>query len=414
MLGGFGHAGGSLSQAPPAVAWPTHGRYHAAMQYRDFGRLDFRPSALGFGAMRLPVLTGDDGRPDHTRIDHELATAMLHRAVDGGVNYVDTAWMYHGDTSETWLGEALKGGYREKVKVATKMPVWRVEKPDDFDRILAVQMERLQLGHVDFYLLHSLDADHWRAVLEQGQLASAERALADGRIGHLGFSFHGTYEDFEEILAATDIWEFCQIQFNYMDEEFQAGRRGLELAAGKGLGVIAMEPVRGGGLARAITPEIDALWEEAPVHRTPAEWALQWVWSEPAVSFLLSGMSTMQHVEENLQYAGRSRPGLLSADELAVVARVRDVLRERTPIPCTSCRYCMPCPQGVDIPGVIELYNDAHVYGDLPLRQRLYSMFLAESERADRCTACGECLDTCPQSIDIPVWMEKAQAYFAG
>ncbi len=161
------------------------------MQYRDFGHLDFRPSALGFGAMRLPVLTDDEGKPDFKRIDYPLATEMLHRAIDGGVNYVDTAWMYHEDTSETWLGEALKGGYRERVKMATKMPVWNVKKPDDFDRILGIQLERLQNDHIDFYLLHGLDGDHWQTVLEQGQLASAERALADGRIRHLGFSFHG-------------------------------------------------------------------------------------------------------------------------------------------------------------------------------------------------------------------------------
>ncbi|HZL64630.1 MAG TPA: aldo/keto reductase [Thermoleophilia bacterium] len=384
------------------------------MQYREFGKIDFKPSALGFGAMRLPVLTDADGRPEFKRIDYPAATAMLHRAIEGGVNYVDTAWMYHEDTCETWLGRALEGGYRERVKIATKMPVWNVKKPSDFDRILGVQLERLQEEHIDFYLLHSLDAAHWKNVVEQGQLAAAERALADGRIGHFGFSFHGTYEDFEEILAATDLWEFCQIQFNYMDEDYQAGRRGLELAAGKGLGVIVMEPVRGGALARNVPPQVQALWDAAPVRRSPAEWALQWVWNEPAVSFLLSGMSTMQHVEEDLVYAGRSQPGLLSAEELALVCRARDVYRDLSPIPCTSCRYCMPCPQGVAIPDVFEFYNDAHVYDDLPRRQWAYNTFMDDTERADRCTACGECLDKCPQDIDIPTWMEKAQAFLAG
>jgi predicted aldo/keto reductase-like oxidoreductase len=381
------------------------------MQYRDFGRLDFRPSALGFGAMRLPVLAGDDGKPDFKRIDYPLATEMLHRAIDGGVNYVDTAWMYHEDTCETWLGEALKGGYRERVKVATKMPVWSVKTPGEFDRILGVQLERLQDDHIDFYLLHSLDAEHWRVVVEQDQLAAAERALADGRIGHLGFSFHGTYEDLETILAATDLWEFCQIQYNYMDEEYQAGRAGLELAAGKGLGVIVMEPVRGGALARNLPPQVQAVWDEAPVKRSPAEWALQWVWSRPEVSFLLSGMSTLQHVEEDLEFARRSRPGLLTPDELALVARVRDLYRELSPIPCTSCRYCMPCPQGVAIPDVFELYNDGHMYDSLPRQQMAYRLFFSEDERADRCTACGECEEKCPQGIAIPAWMEKAQAY---
>ena len=340
------------------------------MQYRDFGQIDFKPSALGFGAMRLPVLTDDEGKPDFKRIDYPLATEMLHRAIDGGVNYVDTAWMYHEDTSEVWLGEALKGGYRERVKVASKMPVWNVKKPDDFDRILGIQLERLQDDHIDFYLLHGLDADHWQTVLEQGQLESAERALADGRIRHLGFSFHGLYEDFETIVAATDLWEFVQIQFNYMDEDYQAGRKGLELAAGKGLGVIVMEPVRGGAIARNVPPQVQAVWDEAPVKRSPAEWALQWVWNEPEVSFLLSGMSTMQHVEEDLVFADRSRPGLLTPDELALVTRVRDLYRELSPIPCTSCRYCMPCPQGVAIPDVFELYNDAHMYDNLAARSR--------------------------------------------
>src|SRR5665647_982470 len=383
------------------------------MQYRTFGKLDFKPSALGFGAMRLPVLVGADGKPDFKQIDYPAATAMLHRAIDGGVNYVDTAWMYNENTSETWLGEALKGGYREKVKLATKMPVWEVKKPGDFDRILDIQRERLQQDRIDFYLLHSLDAAHWKCVVEQGQLASAEKALADGRIAHFGFSFHGTHEVFEEILAATDLWEFCQIQFNYMDEDYQAGRRGLELAAAGGLGVIVMEPVRGGMLARNLPPRGEALWAGAPVKRTPAEWALQWVWSNPEVSFLLSGMSEMRHVEENLAYAERSRPGLLSAGELALVARVRDLYRELSPIPCTACRYCMPCPQGVSIPDILELYNDAHMFGD-PARQRLFYTWLDEEERAGNCTACGECEDKCPQGIAVSGWMEKAQAFLAG
>jgi predicted aldo/keto reductase-like oxidoreductase len=384
------------------------------MQYRDFGRLDFKPSALGFGAMRLPVLSGEDGRPDFKRIDYELADAMLYRAIEGGVNYVDTAWMYHEQNSEAWLGRALQGGWRERVMLATKMPVWDVKQPSDFDRILAVQLERLQTDHIDFYLLHSLDAAHWRCVVEQDQLAAAERALADGRIRHLGFSFHGLYEDFEEILAATDIWEFVQIQYNYMDEDYQAGRKGLELAAGKGLGVIVMEPVRGGALANNVPPQVQEVWDEAPVERSPVAWALQWVWSHPEVSLLLSGMSTMAHVDENLGLAGESRPGLLTTEDLALVARARDLYRELSPIPCTACRYCMPCPQGVAIPEVFDLYNDTHMYSNLERAQFAYRAFWSDEERADRCTACGECVEKCPQGIDVPTWMEKAQAYLTG
>ena len=382
------------------------------MRYRTFGSLDFTPSALGFGAMRLPVLAGPDGRPDAARIDHEAATAMFRRAVDGGVNYVDTAWMYHSESSESWLGEALGGGYRDKVKVATKMPVWHVHAPGDFDRLLATQLERLRLDSVDFYLLHSLDERHWPMVLEQGQLAAAERALADGRIGHLGFSFHGTAELFPRILEATDLWEFCQLQLNYMDEEFQAGRRGVELAAARGLGVIVMEPVRGGMLAQHVPPRVQALWDAAPVQRTPAEWALQWVWSIPEVSFLLSGMTTIEQVEQNLEYADRSRPGLLTRPELDVVAQVRDVYRELSPIPCTACRYCLPCPRGVAIPDILGLLNDAHMYGD-PARQRLQYAWLDEEARAGRCNACHDCEALCPQGIAIAGWMETAQSFLA-
>jgi uncharacterized protein len=383
------------------------------MQYRTFGKIDFTPSALGFGAMRLPVLAGAGGKPDFKQIDYPQATAMLRRAIDGGVNYVDTAWMYHEDTCEAWVAEALKDGYREKVKVATKMPVWHVQKPGDFDRILNTQLERLQTDFVEFYLLHSLDDAHWRCVVEQGQLAAAAKALADGRIGHLGFSFHGTYDLFEEVLAATDLWEFCQIQLNYMDEDYSAGRRGLELAAGRELGVIVMEPIRGGQLARNLPPQVEAVWDEARLPRSPAEWALQWVWSIPEVSFVLSGMSTMQHVEEDLAYASRSRPGLLAEDELALVGRVRDIYRELGPIPCTACRYCMPCPQGVAIPNILALYNDGHMYGDAS-RQRVVYAWIDEEERADRCTACGECEEKCPQGIAVSDWMEKAQALLAG
>ena len=399
----------STSERDASIGIGRRTAYDYTMQYRQFGELDFRPSALGFGAMRLPVLAGPDGKPDYTRIDYPEASAMLHRAIDGGVNYVDTAWMYHGEQSEAWLATALQGGYRERVKIASKMPVWHVQRAGDFDRILDTQLERLQTKCIDFYLLHSLDDVNWRCVLEQGQLASAEAALADGRIGHLGFSFHGRYDLFAEIVATSGLWEFCQIQLNYMDEEFQAGRRGLELAAGHGLGVIAMEPLRGGMLARHLPPSVAAAWGEAPVRRSPAEWALQWVWSLPEVSFLLSGMSTMQQVEENLTYAARSRPGLLSDGELAAVARVRDLYRELSPIPCTACRYCMPCPHGVAIPEILQLYNDAQMYGDVA-SQRIYYSWLNEDVRAEHCTGCRECEKQCPQEIVVSEWMETIQA----
>lgn len=371
------------------------------MQYRAFGKLDWRPSALGFGAMRLPVI--DD---DPSKIDEPEATRMVRYAIDHGVNYVDTAYPYHRQNSETFLGRALQDGYRERIKLATKLPSWLIEKEEDFDRYLGEQLERLQTERIDFYLLHSLGEKHWPQVRDHGVLPWAEKALADGRIGHLGFSFHDKYELFQEIVDATDLWTFCQIQYNYMDIEEQAGTKGLKYAADKGLAVVIMEPIRGGMLAGNVPPSIQALWDSAPVKRTPAEWALQWVWNQPEVSLLLSGMSTMEQVEENVASAGRSGAGTLTGEELALVDRVREAYRELCAIPCTACEYCLPCPSGVNIPGIFEIYNDLLMYGD-EQRAKMFYSWIDEKERADLCIECGECLEKCPQHIEIPDWLKK-------
>ena len=320
--------------------------------------------------------------------------------------------MYHEDTSEVWLGEALKGGYRERVKVASKMPVWNVKKPDDFDRILGIQLERLQDDHIDFYLLHGLDADHWRTVLEQGQLESAERALADGRIRHLGFSFHGLYEDFETIVAATDLWEFVQIQFNYMDEDYQAGRKGLELAAGKGLGVIVMEPVRGGAIARNVPPQVQAVWDEAPVKRSPAEWALQWVWNEPR------GVVPPQRHEHHAARGGEPgvrRPLAPGAPDRrrarAGGARARPVPRAQ-PDPVHVVPLLHAVPAGRRHPGRPAASTTTRTCTRTSIaRSSRIACSGARTSAPTSCTACGECVEKCPQGIDIPAWMEKAQAF---
>lgn len=372
------------------------------MQYRTFGKLDWRPSALGFGAMRLPVLGKKAGK-----INQRVAKRMVRYAIDRGVNYVDTAYPYHQGNSEKFLGRALQDGYREQVKLATKLPSWLVKAPEDFDRYLNEQLERLQTSHIDFYLLHSLNEKTWAGLRDLNVFDWAEGAMADGRIGHLGFSFHDKYEIFQEIVDAYDGWTFCQIQYNYMDEEHQAGTRGLQYAADKGLAVVVMEPIRGGHLAQNIPPDIQALWDSAPRKREPADWALQWVWHHPQVSLALSGMSTLEHVKQNVASADESGPGTLTGDELALVARVRDRYREKCPIPCTNCQYCLPCPNGVNIPRIFEIYNDAIMYGDDRRAQMLYS-WLKEEERGNQCISCGQCLELCPQQIDIPDWLALA------
>jgi len=378
------------------------------MQYRTFGKLDWKPSALGFGAMRLPIIDKDSGR-----IDEQEATRMVRYAIEHGVNYVDTAYGYHRENSEPFLGRALQDGYRQRVRLATKLPCWMVEKAQDFDRFLNTQLERLQTDYLDFYLLHGLSEKRWKEMRELNVLDWAERAMADGRFHHLGFSFHDSYKAFQEIVDVYDGWTFCQIQYNYMDVEEQAGVRGLKYAAAKGLAVVVMEPIRGGQLAASPPQPILDLWDTAPMKRTPAEWALQWVWNQPEVSLALSGMSTMEQVQENIASAGRSGPGTLTDEEVALIARVRDKYRELVPIPCTACEYCLPCPSGVNIPRAFRVYNEGVMYNARDKAREHYNWWLKEEERADRCTQCARCEELCPQQIEIIAWLEKVHRYIS-
>ena len=377
------------------------------MKYRKFGRLDWKVSALGFGAMRLPVLN-----KVHSNIDEPEAIRMIRYAIDHGVNYLDSAYGYHDGNSEVVVGKALKDGYREKVKVATKQPCFLVRSYADFDRLLNEQLKRLQTERIDFYLLHGLNNVEWPKVRNLGVVKWAEGAMADGRIGYLGFSFHDTYEVFQEIIDSYDNWILSQIQYNYMDEELQAGTRGLEYAHKKGLAVVVMEPIRGGRLTR--TPKkVAELWSNATVQRTPQEWALRWVWNHPEVTLALSGMSTMEQVVENVATAEHSQPHNLTADALALIGRVRDAYFSLNPISCTACRYCSPCPNGVDIPRVFDFYNEAMIYNSAAAQRKMYSdpMIFKEESRADKCIKCEQCVEKCPQKLPIPELLEKADAF---
>ena len=377
------------------------------MHYRRFGRLDWQASALGFGCMRLP---SSDGKRGSGNIDEAEAIRMVRHAIDAGVNYVDTAYPYHEGKSELLVGKALRDGYRDKVRLATKLPTWMVEKPEDFDCLLNEQLKKLETDHIDFYLLHALNKSTWRnIVLRHGVLAQAERALADGCIRHLGFSFHDDFEGFEEIVNGSDLWTFCQIQYNYMDTEHQAGTRGLKLAAAKGLAVVVMEPLMGGRLADP-PPAVREIVAAGARGRSAAQLALEWVWDQPEVSVALSGMSAFEQVEDNLRAADAAGVGRLGSLDRELIARMRQQYEARVKIPCTACSYCMPCPNGLNIPVNFELYNYSSMFDDLGAARFRYSFMLKEEQRAGACIACGLCESMCPQQIPISEWMPKVEA----
>jgi hypothetical protein len=377
------------------------------MQYRKFGRLDWRTSALGFGCMRFPTT---DGKPSGRNIDKSEATRMVRLAIDRGVNYIDTAYPYHGGRSEALVGRILGDGYRERVRLATKSPIWLIKKQSDFDKYLDQQLRRLRTDHIDFYLFHGLRKETWeKVVLRRKLLARADRAIGEGKIDHVGFSFHDKFAAFKQIVDGYDGWDFCQIQYNYMDVKNQAGTRGLKYAASKGLGVVVMEPLLGGRLA---TPprEINTMIRESGAANSPADLALQWLWDQPEVSLVLSGMSTMGQVRGNLISAERSRIGALTGKERSLIERVRKEYESKAIIPCTKCEYCMPCPHGVRIPLNFTEYNDGFIYNDLESARRVYAKFMSKKIRASSCKGCRKCEEKCPQGIRISEWMPKVDA----
>jgi uncharacterized protein len=376
------------------------------MQYRNFGKLDWKPSALGFGCMRLPLID-----KDMAHIDELEAIRMIRFAIDNGVNYIDTAYPYHMRNSERVLGNALRDGYRQKVRLATKLTAFMMKTPADMERIFNEQLEKLQTEKIDFYLLHGLNSSNWPKLQEWKAIQWAESKLAAGKIGYLGFSFHDEFKLFKSIIDTYDNWTFCQIQYNYMDVNNQAGRRGVEYAAGKNLGIIAMEPIRGGLLAKTPPEAVAKVWQTSKINRSPAEWALQWVWNQPEISLLLSGMSNMQQVSENLAAAGRSGPSKMTKEELATIEEVREAYHTSSPIPCSKCRYCAPCPNGVEIPGIFEIYNDAAMYDNFQgAKMRYMGAFegLKEHQRADKCQECGKCEEVCPQKVPVREWLKKS------
>ena len=369
------------------------------MEKRKLENLGIETSLLGFGCMRFPVTA-------EGKIDEPEAERMLDKAIAAGVNYIDTAYPYHNGDSEPFVGRVLKKYDRHSFYLATKLPCWNVSKKEDAERIFEEQLTRLQTDYIDFYLMHALSGDSFRKMAELGVVEVLERLKAEGRIKYLGFSFHDSYEAFEEILCYRD-WDFCQIQLNYMDAESQAGLKGYRLTEERNVPLVIMEPVKGGSLAafaEDITGKFRALDPEASV----ASYALRWVGSLPNVKVVLSGMSTMEQVEDNLKTFTDFRS--LSDEETKTIDDIVALIRSRVQNGCTACRYCMPCPAGVDIPGNFRVWNTYHMYQNYNVVKNSWEKNLGDEKQAKNCIKCGKCEKACPQKLHIREDLEKVQA----
>ena len=371
------------------------------MEYRINPKNGDKLSILGFGCMRLP-----QGEKEQQK--------LLRLAVEEGINFFDTAYIYQG--SEAALGKALLGGYRERVKIATKLPPYFVKKYSDFERIFTTQLQRLQTAHVDYYFMHMInDVGVLNRLLDLGLDQWLEEKRRQGRLINVGFSYHGGKEEFIRLVDAYP-WQFCMIQYNFMDEHQQAGKSGLEYAAAHGLPVFIMEPLRGGKLVSSLPKAVYDIWESAPVKRSPAEWALRFVWDHPGVTLALSGMNSLEMLRENIAIASHSRANSLSGQELALFVRVRDILQQSIAIPCTGCNYCMPCPHGVDIPTCFTCYNDRAIEGKLGAiaKYLMQTTMKTQSVNASLCQKCGRCEKHCPQNIAIGRELSKAARALEG
>ena len=379
------------------------------MLYRTVPKTGDQLSALGFGCMRYPS--------KNRGIDEERTIRQIRQAIDSGVNYFDTAPLYHLGKSEPILAKALQDGYREKVKIATKLPHWTVKERGDMDRILQKQLATLQTDHIDYYLLHSLAGESWERLLRLGILEFLDSAKASGKIKNAGFSFHGNFGDFKTIVDGYD-WQFCQIQYNLLDEHNQAGTAGLRYAAGKRLAVIIMEPLRGGSLAGHVPDEVQAIYDKAPVKRSPAEWALRWVLDHPEVTVVLSGMNDESQIDENIRTAGSALPGSLSPEDREVLDQAKAAFKRLMKVGCTGCGYCMPCPAGVDIPGCFAMYNARHLFPKdrSPRFQYIghHGGLLNKPSNAGLCKECGKCEKACPQHLPIPLLLKDVKSEMDG
>ena len=364
-------------------------------------------SILGFGCMRFPMKAG---RIDMAETEREILTA-----VEGGVNYFDTAYIYPG--SEAALGEILeRNGLRDRVYIATKLPHYLIKSREGLDKLFAEELRRLRTDHVDFYLMHMLtDTDTWERLKAMGIEEWIAEKKASGAIRQLGFSYHGNSDIFCNLLDAWD-WDFCQIQYNYMDEHSQAGRRGLNHANGKGIPVVIMEPLRGGKLVSHLPEEAKRIFEAYPVHHTPAQWAFRWLWNQPEVTVVLSGMNSDEMVRDNLRTASTVQVGELGPEEEAMLRQVVAAINSKMKVGCTGCGYCMPCPKNVDIPGTFAAYNRRYQEGKFWgfMDYVICTLLRKNPTPASNCIGCGKCEKHCPQHLPIRQKLGEARKELEG
>ena len=373
------------------------------MKYRTMGKLGIQTSAFGLGCMRFNGAASGD-----SVINEEKAISLIRRAIDGGVTYLDTAYVYLDKTSEIVLGKALKDGYRDRVTIATKMPMEYVHNREEMQALLDSELKKLQTDHIDFYLMHGINKEKWEYFKSIGAPEFFDDMKKAGKIRYKCFSFHGPYSDFEYILNDWD-WDMVQIQYNFMDIDNQAGTKGLELAGSKGIPVVIMEGLLGGRLAKA-PGNVQALYEAFPVKRSPVEWAFRWLCNHPAVSVVLSGCNEAEQIDDNLRIFDTVEPGIMDEAELRLMADVRAAYYSRTKIGCTGCRYCMPCPNGVNIPGIFSAWNNVSLYDTDPKWDWDLRQIKEKDQGADKCIGCGACEAACPQHLGIIDALQRAWA----
>ncbi|WP_300949443.1 aldo/keto reductase [uncultured Desulfovibrio sp.] len=409
MAAGAMAAAARVSPAGAAAQGPSNIRnFHPEMRYRPHGLTGVAVSALGFGMLRLPLLA--DGKT----VDEARTIAMLRHAIDHGLNYVDTGYVYLGGQSEAVTGKALAGGYRDRIWLTSKSPWWIMERPEDFERFFDESRRRLQTDVIDFYHIHMIMHRGWKEKVVPFRLIDRMMELkARGAIRFAGFSFHDGAPLFKRVVDANPGWDFCLIQQNYLDTEHEAGLVGLNYAAANGMGVSIMEPLRNGFLVKP-PAMVQAVLDAAPRRRPPVEWAFDYLWNRPEVSVVVSGMASMQNVRDNLAYAGRSAPGMLDAEDRAVIGRAARAYRSAPgTIPCTGCYNCIPCPQNVAIGYLFNMvFNQYKADGDKARAHRLVNYSMSPVQRGDRpgaCNECGQCLPKCPQGINIPEELKRVR-----